>query len=841
MPEAPAQFKAILAGPSRPGAERRAGSRRGGGFGLPNRPAFVCFAPVPALGSARITGLRPGLRTWASLFLAAVWSGCLPDLAPGQSSGNDQVKTGAPPAWVEMLVPAARNAKDQHDLPGGQSLALYDQQTSLAHTQRFTRVVRDIVNETGVQNGANLSFSFDPSFETFTLHHLYLERGGQRLDRLAPASFRVIQQEQDLDRHLYNGALTALVFLEDVQVGDRIDYAFTITGENPVLQGRYAASFITRLTVPLDRLRVRLLVPEGRRLKFMARGHATEPVTRRVGTGEEFVWDFRGVPAVVLEDQVPSWVPMLPSVWISEFPDWATVAGWAAGLYISTNLQAPAFLDRVAALRQSGPAPETQIAAALRYVQTDIRYLGMEFGPNSCRPTDPVTVMARRFGDCKDQSFLLCALLQALGHDAAPVLVSTELSRAVGELPPTPYAFDHAIVRVRTGLQTFWLDPTRSFQRGPLAERFVPNYGYGLVVRPQETALTPIPASPAGAPAMTTLEEFTVGGQQAPATLAVTTTARGLDAEWLRSALASVGREELSKTWLNSYAERYPGIQATNGLVINDATNRDLITIEHRYVIPKFWQPGRRAGYLAAPFMPVGIQSWITPPSTRVRAFPLYVSFPRERVVKTVVQLPEPWSLTGTNFVISSPASKLIGTRSYAGNTVTLEHTYIALTNEPGHGDAAGPLQLGLAGRRRALHGYTGGRARALPLVAGTAATGLGGASAALHPGPPAAAAGTGRLADLCRPRVGAHLPAGSHQSVSRSRLPGTPELAGAYHARHGRLPTRSGRVARLRELLSTDPRDHVGQPGSALSAAAAAVSQALLRLPSGGSGLDRD
>jgi transglutaminase-like putative cysteine protease len=108
-------------------------------------------------------------------------------------------------------------------------------------------------------------------------------------------------------------------------------------------------------------------------------------------------------------------------------------------------------------------------------VQDEVRYLGIELGTYSHTPTGPSKVFERRFGDCKDKTLLLATVLNELGIDARPALVNTDARRALDGWQPSPYAFDHVIVRAELGGKTYWLDPTTPYQRGTLADASVPS------------------------------------------------------------------------------------------------------------------------------------------------------------------------------------------------------------------------------------------------------------------------------------------------------------------------------------------------------------------------------
>src|SRR5207248_3294814 len=102
-------------------------------------------------------------------------------------------------------------------------------------------------------------------------------------------------------------------------------------------------------------------------------------------------------------------------------------------------------------LAREGADEPARALPALRFVQDDVRYLGIEIGPSSHRPHPPAAVLDQRFGDCKDKSLLLVTLLRALGVEAWPVLLHTSLGRALDEWLPTAVAFNHVVVLARVG------------------------------------------------------------------------------------------------------------------------------------------------------------------------------------------------------------------------------------------------------------------------------------------------------------------------------------------------------------------------------------------------------
>lgn len=201
-------------------------------------------------------------------------------------------------------------------------------------------------------------------------------------------------------------------------------------------------------------------------------------------------------------------------------------------------------------------------------------------------------VLEQRFGDCKDKAVLLVSLLRALGIQAEPALVSTWAGERTSSSPPSPFAFNHAIVHLRRNEGDLWLDPTRTQERGPLASSPIP-YGQALIVDPSSSGLTVIDQAPLGLPTIASRETFVFDGPSAA--LEVTTTYRGLDADGMRQRIAGTPREKMSADSLEYYSAIYPAIRAAGPIDFTDDPARDPIVVTERYAVK---DPLGQAGWI---------------------------------------------------------------------------------------------------------------------------------------------------------------------------------------------------------------------------------------------------
>ncbi len=597
--------------------------------------------------------------------------------ASASAAAAKPFRVAPPPVWVEPLAPDLSRAPAA-DVSGGLEYLLVEDQVriGLGPAEHYRHLVRRVLSPKGVENGSEVRIDFDPAYQELLLHRVTIHRGRTRLDALRPRDLKLIQREPELDRRLFDGALTAVLFLRDVRQGDVIETAWTVRGENPVFGGRWMGSGALAYGVPVAESAYRLVAPEERAVSYRVHGLVLAPaVTRRSGT-TEYLWRRSGVHASLDEGDLPPGVEAFAWLEASEWPEWAAVVEWALPLY-ATAPPSVAMQERIAVWRAL-PDPAARAQAALRFVQDEIRYLGIELGASSHRPHAPAEVLARRFGDCKDKSLLLVSLLRALGIDATPALVNTEARAAVEARLPSPFAFDHVIVRATIAGEVRWLEPTRSLERGPLAAIAPPPYRRALVIASGERGLTALP-EPVPAPLRvdTTLRVQRFG---APAELEIATTYEGVRAVGIRHTLAESTHAELQQHYLEFYARRYRGIAVAAPLGIEDAPDADRVTVRERYVLGAIAAGGDQD------FTADAIWEALRPPDKTLRKLPLRVAHPVAIDERIRIELPGPPALVDDVRRVTAKAARLTRTARPDGNAYVVDLAYRSLTPavEPG-------------------------------------------------------------------------------------------------------------------------------------------------------------
>jgi len=561
--------------------------------------------------------------------------------------------SGVAPAWVQRVAVDAATVMPAAELSDGVFYLLSDEQVRIeaGDKQAFRHFASRAINDKGLDQVASISIGFDPAYQSLTLHAINVIRKGRVIPKLATATVRVLQREPELEARIFDGRKTANVFLEDVRVGDIVEYAYSVRGSNPVFGGRHFGGLDMGWRVPVARRFGRLLVPHGSPLKLVHHRTPLRPVERDQEAYREYVWDARNLAPIQPDGDIPSWYDPYPWVQWSEFGDWGDVARWAEPLYRIPASLPPALQAEVKRLEAASTDPAERLVATLQFVQQEIRYLGVEIGAGSYAPSAPDLVFKRRFGDCKDKALLTITLLQALGIEAHPALVSTDMLRGIRDLQPSPGAFNHVIVQARIGDQLYWLDPTRAPQSGTIKTIFQPDYGQALLVNAATRELSSMEAKLATRVLTKRIvaEYDARDGLAKPVGLTVTTLTEGVAAESLRNDLSSRNHEEMQKQYLNYYAYYYPGIEMAAPFEVVDDPQANRVSVIEHYRIKDFWQHSEENKRLEATSYVPDLEDFLRQPRSTLRTDPLKLPHPVDITVSSVWLLPEEWSLSTKN------------------------------------------------------------------------------------------------------------------------------------------------------------------------------------------------
>lgn len=320
--------------------------------------------------------------------------------------------------------------------------------------------------------------------------------------------------------------------------GDVIDLEYRVKGyqQGGLAHNFWVDQFFSQELTPVAQSRYVLITPA--QMKFSARPHGPVPEPKITKTPEWAIheWTMTDIPAVRFEDSQVG--ERDNAIWldISTVKSWSDIVRWYRDLAGPRCVPDDIVRAKAAELTKEATTEEAKIRALVTFVARKIQYQSTPFRNSQFIPTEGKQVLRDQYGDCKDKSALLTALLAAVGIKADMVLLST---RDEGLTPylPSP-RFTHAITRITTGHGPLWVDATAdkmAYGVFPLPDQGVP----ALVINENSADLVEIPVQPIEQNAVTTSYDLALAAN-GKLTGTLTFTSEGYWAWLLRSMLKSV-------------------------------------------------------------------------------------------------------------------------------------------------------------------------------------------------------------------------------------------------------------------------------------------------------------
>ena len=587
---------------------------------------------------------------------------------------DNQIKVGKKPAWVNEIT-SPEWYPPEREISEGSFLMLYECQANVVTQEDYSHIIRKLKNETGVQNHSDIEITFDPSFQKITFHHIKIIRGEKEIDVTKIANFKVVQQETDLSRFIYNGTYTAFFVFNDLRAGDIIDYDYTIKGYNPVFNGKYSEMFYFQGSAPIRHAYYSVIFPSDKIPLYKSFNSAPEVLKFSIpgSNSIRYSWSSEKIKARFAEDNEPYWYDAFPYVQVNEMKSWSEVVDWALSINPPYTIKYPEIEALASQISHETNDMSGYILGCIRFVQDEVRYMGIESGVYSHKPHIPGLTLKNRYGDCKDKSLLLCALLSARDIESYPAYINTSLGTHVDDRLPSPLDFNHCVTVFFFKNKTWWIDPTISLQRGSLDDIYFPRYGKGLILKKGENSLTEIKESNTGKVIVS--ETFDIPDTGKDGSLRVETVYFGEDADNERYLFRNNSMESMQESFSDYYSGLYDSLTVEDNLRMNDDESRNRISMNESYRINNPWTEVDSLKYSFTITAQILKNYLITIPK-KERHAPVQIKHPNTLDYTINVNTPKEWSLTEGKYRINNPAFDFTFDMEKKSNGFILHYVY---------------------------------------------------------------------------------------------------------------------------------------------------------------------
>jgi len=518
---------------------------------------------------------------------------CLLAIGLSQVQANDAYHIDKPGDWIVQSASPEPNANTRTLARKGSYYRLYDRQINAIDPQNrseYKAIEIELTNQTGVRKRSQVQIKLDTSYEHLVLHELGVIRNGIYIDKIPTTKFDQLRSENELNSYIYNGETTVSAILSDIRVGDVVRYSYTLEGSNPVYSDLIEYGQALKYYINIESIAFKLHVAANS--PTYVRKHHTgsdfqlkESETNGIRT---YQWETNGVKAMSYEDDEPVWTELDPYFAVSSVENWSDVVNWMLPHYNKPNTENKELVDIANKINRRYGNTKAKIGAALQWVQNEIRYFGIELGENSHNPSPAELTLSRRYGDCKDKTVLLIALLDELGIQAEPALVNTKQRLRNPDYIYRLHAFNHVIVHLEHEGRSHWIDPTLDSQKGDLGHFYEPDYGKALIIANGQSDLTSM-SNTNNLSSLHVSKRLEIDkAEHDKASLTVRTKRRLSTAEYYRRRITDYGEASLMEDYVDYYRGYYNRLDSAKPLSYREYPQNNTLSTE-KYKISDLW------------------------------------------------------------------------------------------------------------------------------------------------------------------------------------------------------------------------------------------------------------
>lgn len=582
------------------------------------------------------------------------------------------------PSWVDHEDIMTISDVDAKTIEDGYFYLLINEQVNTALFHKYYHYATKIVSETGLEYASQVEIDYDPSYQNVQIHFVKIRRGNQLIDRSASAGFKILTEERERSDGILNGRKTLYANLTDIRKEDVVEYAYSIIGHNEIFGNYFSYNFSFGYSVPVGRIKRRLLINSNNRLSIKNINFDIQPVIKH-GDITTYTWSVNNTLPIVLEEDTPAWFSPYPEVRISNFKNWLEVKKWLSRVFTLEKHNDVPLKQLTDSIKEKYPNNiEKQVSALVEFSQNHIRYSGNEYGIYSHKPHLPDDVLKNRYGDCKDKSLFLHALLKQLNIPSYPALLNTDLQKTITTENPSSISFNHCILAIDYQDKLYFIDPTINYQKGSFLNKSVPNYESAMLIDNQDTPFMNIPAEKNNKTDITEIFDVDKNGD---ATLMVETKYTGSDADDNRSYFSNISLVKIQEQFRTFYLKYADIVEVTDSLYVYDGDNNMFIVSEH-YRLKNFWvKSDSTSTQITKDFKPYELNQRITYVTGALRKHPLKVRFPLHIHQKIVVNKEMTWDIPNEIFTEDNRFFKYVFDTKTSENKLVLDYTYQSKTS----------------------------------------------------------------------------------------------------------------------------------------------------------------
>lgn len=324
----------------------------------------------------------------------------------------------------------------------------------------------------GVESRAEQEFTYSKTYQELEVLEAYtLQPDGTKIP-VPPSSIRERVKKTDSNR--LTDWVTRVILFPEVKIGSRLYSKVIRRTHTQQYPGHFSTIDTLPLTVKTEHAEYHLTHDASVPIRVGARNLEGGLLSDQDDGRKRYRYTGSQLNPITGSSNDISNSDVAPQFYATTFQSWGQL-GETYYRRAAVPESLPADIVALAGdLTQGNDSPRAQAQAIHQWVTQNIHYVSLTIDDGGLVPRPLETILANRFGDCKDQARLFQALLKARGIDSEPVLINQGRSYVLPEL-----VVDHSLNHVITYIPSLdvYVDTTRAM--APFGE-----LGSGLMGKP---------------------------------------------------------------------------------------------------------------------------------------------------------------------------------------------------------------------------------------------------------------------------------------------------------------------------------------------------------------------
>lgn len=301
-----------------------------------------------------------------------------------------------------------------------------------------------VANDAAAQQNAQLPLTFSDAVEKLELVDAYTLKPDGRHVPVDASGVRVQLAPGVPNLPIYSDRKQMVAVFPEAAGGDVFVSNWRRSVFDPVIPGEFSHVSLFPRNTPWDDSQITITTPADKPLHTESHGPVLHETTAADGK-HVYHWTYKALP--MNDAAVLSPLDRAPRLFASTMPDWPAFSRAYAALALPKTAITPR-LQALADEVTTGVTDRREQARRLyEWVERHVRWVAVYLGNGPIVPHDAASVLARGYGDCKDQVVLLVALLRAKNIPADPVLINLSASYQLSR-PAGTWAFNHVIIHL---------------------------------------------------------------------------------------------------------------------------------------------------------------------------------------------------------------------------------------------------------------------------------------------------------------------------------------------------------------------------------------------------------